>query len=251
VRPAPGPAEPGGTPSKQEVAPAPAENVLLRLHGSNAMAASVVAPLAASYLAQIGDTDVTTAEQAGDLRVSGLRGGIRESIVLSGDGAGAGFAALGNGRADVVMAPRRILPAEQSSVSSLGDMTSPEAEHVLALDAIAVVVNPANQVAALTRQQAHDLLGGKIRDWGSVGAASAPVTVYAAQAEGEAALATGLSADAAGAHRVPNDAAVSQAVAGDRQGVGSGLRGCRAGGADRGDGIDAGESAEPCGGGGG
>jgi phosphate transport system substrate-binding protein len=224
VRPAPVPAEPGGAPPKQDVAPAPApapaENVLLRLHGSNAMAASVVAPLAASYLAQIGDTDVTTAEQAGDLRVSGLRGGIRESIVLSGDGAGAGFAALGNGRADVVMAPRRILPAEQSSVSSLGDMTSPEAEHVLALDAIAVVVNPTNPVAALTRQQAHDLLAGKIRDWGSVGAASAPVTVYAAQAEGEAALATGLSADAAGAHRVPNDAAVSQAVAGDRQGVG-------------------------------
>ena len=198
----------------------PTENVLFRVRGSAIMANSIVAPLAASYLTQIGDTDVSTSAQGNEIRVTGLRGALRETIAIGGDGAGAGFAALGNGGADIVMSPRRVLPAEQSSLAGLGEMTSPQAEHVLALDADAVVVNPGNAIPSLSPAQARSVFGGKIKDWRGVGGAPAAIAVYAAPADEDSVMATGMMADTPDAHHVANDVAVSKAVVGDPHGIG-------------------------------
>jgi phosphate transport system substrate-binding protein len=199
----------------------PAENVLARVHGAAGMGTNVVAPLAAAYLAEIGDTAVQTLDHAGEIRVSGLRGGIRETIVIAGDGVGNGFAALAKGSADLVMAPRRILPAEQTALAGLGDMTGPAAEHVLAMDAQAVVVNPANAIASLSRTQITGIFDGSTKEWATLGGPAGPVDVYAAKAAPDSDPLGGIAPGAApGIKRLADDEAVSQAVAGDPKGVG-------------------------------
>ncbi|MEJ0047943.1 MAG: substrate-binding domain-containing protein [Rhodospirillales bacterium] len=48
-------------------------------------------------------------------------------------------------------------------------MTDASHEHVLALDGIAIIVNPANPVSALTKAQLHDIFDGSIKNWSQVG----------------------------------------------------------------------------------
>ena len=43
---------------------------------------------------------------------------------------------------------------------------------------MALVVNPANKVRAITAQQAQDIFAGKITNWKALGGADAPITVY-------------------------------------------------------------------------
>ncbi|MDY4672523.1 MAG: phosphate ABC transporter substrate-binding protein, partial [Desulfovibrio sp.] len=47
-----------------------------------------------------------------------------------------------------------------------------------AIDGVALVVNPANKVRAITAQQAQDIFAGKITNWKALGGADAPITVY-------------------------------------------------------------------------
>ncbi len=200
---------------------APAETVLARLHGAPGMAAGIVAPLAAAYLAQIGDTGVTTETRGGDIRVSGLRGGARETILLTGDGVTAGFGALGRGQADLVIAPRRILRQEQTALAGLGDMAAADAEHVLAVDAQAVIANPANRVGGMSREQVRQVLAGTIKDWGFLGGTSGPIDVYASTAAPESAPGAAIAAGASPvARHVAGDGAVTAAVLGDPRGIG-------------------------------
>jgi phosphate transport system substrate-binding protein len=199
----------------------PAENVLARVHGAPGVGVRIVAPLAAAYLAEIGDTAIATATHAGEIRVSGLRAGLRETIVIDGDGADKGFTALADGKADLVMAPQRISTSAQNALASLGDMTAQNAEHVLGMDAQAVIVNPGNQIAYLSRAQIKDLFDGTMKDWGSVGAPAGTIDVYAAPAERDDPALAGIAPAAApGARQVSDAAAVSQAVAADPRGVG-------------------------------
>ena len=205
----------------------PAENVLARVHGAAAMGSAVLAPLAAAYLGEIGDTAITTSQSGTTTRVSGLRAGLREAIVIDGDGVPAAFGALAAGQADLVMTPRRILPAEQTSLAALGDMSQSGAEHVLALDAQAVVVNPSNQVTAMTRAQIRDLFAGGFTDWAPLGGPSGPVDVYAVRpqgarkdAQGQAQAADIAPEAAPGARWVADEPAIARAVMADLRGVG-------------------------------
>ena len=204
---------------------APAENVLARVHGAATMGSTVLAPLAAAYLAEIGDTAITTSQSGTTTRISGLRGGLREAIVIDGDGVPAGFGALAAGQADLVMTPRRILPAEQTSLAALGDMTQPGTEHVLALDAQAVVVNPSNQVSAMTRAQIRDLFAGGFTDWAPLGGPGGPVDIYAVRPQGARKDNQGQAGDIApeaapGARWVADEPAIGRAVVADLHGVG-------------------------------
>ncbi|WP_303927719.1 phosphate ABC transporter substrate-binding protein, partial [Desulfovibrio piger] len=47
-----------------------------------------------------------------------------------------------------------------------------------AIDGVALVVNPANKVRAITARQAQDIFAGKITNWKALGGADAPITVY-------------------------------------------------------------------------
>ncbi len=49
--------------------------------------------------------------------------------------------------------------------------------YLIARSSVSIIVNPANPVGGLTREQVHDLFVGKIKNWKGVGGADAPVNV--------------------------------------------------------------------------
>jgi phosphate transport system substrate-binding protein len=94
------------------------------------------------------------------------------SISVTGGGSGTGIAALINGTVDLANASRQIEPGEADQLKAKGK--DPE-EFIVARDAIAVIVNPANPVNQLTLQQISDIYSGKINNWSQVGGEDLPV----------------------------------------------------------------------------
>lgn len=87
-------------------------------------------------------------------------------ISVTGGGSGTGIAALINKTVDIANASRQIKPEELQPAKASG--VDP-IEYVVARDAIAIVVNPANLVNHLTIQQLSDIYSGKINNWKEVG----------------------------------------------------------------------------------
>lgn len=94
------------------------------------------------------------------------------SISVTGGGSGTGIAALINKTVDIANASRQIKPEEVTQAKANG--VDP-IEHVIALDAIAVIVNPENPISQLTLQQISDIYSGKINNWKELGGDDRPI----------------------------------------------------------------------------
>jgi phosphate transport system substrate-binding protein len=94
------------------------------------------------------------------------------SISVTGGGSGTGISALLNRTVDIANASRQMQAEEvqQAKVSGFDPV-----EFVIARDAIAVIVNPANPVDRLTMQQISDIYSGKINNWSQVGGQNWPI----------------------------------------------------------------------------
>lgn len=88
-------------------------------------------------------------------------------------GSGAGVEAVLNGTADIGNASRNLKDEEKEKGA---------VENIVAIDGIAVVVDPANAVGDLSKQQLSDIYGGKINNWKDVGGADAPIVVVGREA---------------------------------------------------------------------
>jgi phosphate transport system substrate-binding protein len=73
---------------------------------------------------------------------------------------------------DLANASRQIKPEEIEEAQSKG--INP-VEHIIARDAIAVIVNPQNPVTQLTLEQISDIYSGKISNWKEVGGEDRPI----------------------------------------------------------------------------
>ena len=83
-------------------------------------------------------------------------------------GSGAGIEAVSNGTADIGNSSRTLKDEEKA-----GGV----AENIVAIDGIAVVVDAANTVEDLTKQQLSDIYEGKITNWKDAGGNDAPIVV--------------------------------------------------------------------------
>lgn len=97
------------------------------------------------------------------------------SIVVSGGGSGVGIAALLNGTTDIAMASRKMKMDEKLK---LQDAAKVYKEVVIAKDALSVIVNPANKVGQLTREQLEGIFTGKIKNWKEIGGDDLAIVVY-------------------------------------------------------------------------
>jgi phosphate transport system substrate-binding protein len=79
----------------------------------------------------------------------------------------------------LAMSSRRVTPAEVTTLGPLGLMDNPASEHVIALDGLAIVINRANKVETLTREQIMKIFTGKITNWEQLGGWPAPISMYA------------------------------------------------------------------------
>lgn len=93
-------------------------------------------------------------------------------ISVTGGGSGTGIAALVNGTVDLANASRKIKEEEISEAKANG--VEP-VEHIIARDAIAVIVNPNNPVSQLTLRQISDIYSGKYTNWQEVGGEDRPI----------------------------------------------------------------------------
>lgn len=93
-------------------------------------------------------------------------------ISVTGGGSGTGIAALVNGTVGLANASRKIKAEEIAEAQSKG---IEPVEHIIARDAIAVIVNPENPVSQLTLEQISDIYSGKITNWSEVGGEDRPI----------------------------------------------------------------------------
>lgn len=93
-----------------------------------------------------------------------IRPDVRVSV--TGGGTGTGIAALITKTVDFANASRQITKEEIASAQKNG--VEP-VEHIVARDAIAVIVNPDNPISQLTLQQVSDIYSGKFNNWKELG----------------------------------------------------------------------------------
>ena len=91
-------------------------------------------------------------------------------ITVAGGGSGVGVQQVGEGLVQIGNTGRAL---KEKEIAKYGLQSFP-----FAIDGVALVVNPANKVRAITAQQAQDIFAGKITNWKALGGADAPITVY-------------------------------------------------------------------------
>jgi phosphate transport system substrate-binding protein len=96
------------------------------------------------------------------------------SIAVTGGGSGTGIAALINGTVDIANASRPMKDGEIEEAQANG---IEPVEHVVAIDALAVIIHPDNPVSRLTIDQLADMYTGRITNWQDVGGNDAPIVL--------------------------------------------------------------------------
>ncbi|MDG6244170.1 MAG: PstS family phosphate ABC transporter substrate-binding protein [Methanolobus sp.] len=97
-----------------------------------------------------------------------------KSITVIGGGSGVGIAALIDGEVDIAMASRTMKPSEIENAQNNG--INP-LEHTIAIDGIAVVVNPDNPIQQLTYTQLKSIYDGSVSNWADVGGEDRAISV--------------------------------------------------------------------------
>ena len=194
---------------------------LLKLVLGGVVAATMTAH-AGTITVKGSDTLVILAQKWAEVYM-GLHPGTK--IQVSGGGSGIGFAALQNQSTDLVDASRKIKAAEISAcIKAFGKRPT---EYKVALDGLSVYVNEENPIKELTLDQLEVIFTGKVRNWKDVGGLDAPITVYSRENSSgtyeffKEHVLKGRDF-AASAQTMPGTAALLQAVAKDKSGIGYG-----------------------------
>lgn len=146
-------------------------------------------------------------------------------IQVTGGGTGTGFAALQNQTTDLCNASRKIRAAEIAEcIKAFGKRPI---EYKVCLDGLSVYVAANNPVKELSLDQLLQIFTGKVKNWKEVGGNDAPITLYSRENSSgtyeffKEHVLQGRDF-AASAQTMPGTAAVLQAVAKDKNGIGYG-----------------------------
>ncbi|HCJ09818.1 MAG TPA: hypothetical protein DHW14_01430 [Clostridiales bacterium] len=143
-------------------------------------------------------------------------------VSVSGGGSSTGFAGLIEGSVDLATASREVNDFERQALIDRG---TPPVEHVVAVDAVTMIVHPSNPVRELTMSQLADILTGQVTNWADVGGPDLAITIYSREtSSGTYAFVRervmGNKDYAASARLLPSTYAIIEAVAQDRGGIG-------------------------------
>jgi len=135
-----------------------------------ASSAETASDSSAAYIENKGSDTIVNLALAWAEKYQGDHPDVRISV--TGGGSGTGIASLINGTVDIANASRQIKQEEIDQAKSNG---IDPVEHIIARDAIAVIVNPENPVNELTLKQISDIYSGKIVNWKEVGGEDRPI----------------------------------------------------------------------------
>ncbi|MES2818157.1 MAG: phosphate ABC transporter substrate-binding/OmpA family protein [Pseudomonadota bacterium] len=202
----------------------------LRMQGSNTIGAKLGPALVKGLFEAQGLTGVRL-ENTGtenEQRISGLNAqGRRVGIEVAAHGSGTGFVGLQNGSAELAASSRPIKAGEADALKALGDFKSPEAEQVIAIDGLAIILHPSNPLASLRTEQLARVFAGEVTTWEALGGRGGAINLYARDDQSgtydtfkELVLTAHGKSLGAGAKRFESSEKLSDSVSQDPQGIG-------------------------------
>ena len=162
--------------------PFPEHGPALRIQGSNTIGAALAPALAKGLMEHQGLQNVHSepAEGANEQRVIGkTRQGKTVTIDVAAHGSSTGFVALKKTSADLAASSRPIKDSELVDLEPLGDLKSPDAEHVIAIDGLAIILNPQSPLNTLNTEQLAQIFNGEISTWEALGGIGGAIHIYA------------------------------------------------------------------------
>ncbi|ELQ10416.1 putative phosphate-related ABC transporter exported protein [Pseudomonas fluorescens BRIP34879] len=210
--------------------PVPEHGPALRIQGSNTIGAALGPALVKGLLEHEGmqRVHIEPGDGPNEQRVvAKTRQGKNVTIEVAAHGSSTGFAALKKASADLAAASRPIKDSELVDLEPSGDLKSPEAEQVIAIDGLAIIVNPLNPLNTLDTEQLAQLFNGEISTWEDLGGIGGAVHLYARDDQSgtydtfkELVLNRRDKPLASSARRFESSEALSDAVSRDPQGIG-------------------------------
>ena len=168
----------------------PSEHIVLSIQGSTTLGDALIPKLAQAFLRDDMRAQTTGIRIAGKdaqghsiIHVWGTipgRSG-RQVIEIYPSESGSAFECLAASKGhscDIGMASRPISSHDQDQYPILRNRRERLDEHVVALDAIAIIVNPQNPVKELSVPQIRAIYSGEIKNWKDVGGLDEPIEFY-------------------------------------------------------------------------
>lgn len=210
--------------------PIPENGPALRIQGSNTIGAELGPALVEGLLRQQGLLKIhrETPDTANEQRIVGQTAqGQRVIIEVAAHGSSTGFAALKNASADLAASSREIKDSELLALQALGDLKSPAAEQVIAIDGLAIILNPANPLQQLDTEQLARIFAGEVKTWEELGSRGGAIHLYARDDQSgtydtfkELVLSRRGKSLSSAAKRFESSEQLSDAVSADPQGIG-------------------------------
>jgi phosphate transport system substrate-binding protein len=202
----------------------------LQIQGSNTIGARLGPALVRGMLEEQGFSHIQIEPGNGvnEQRISGVNSAKqRVFIEVAAHGSSTAFVALKEATAQLGAASRPIKPAEVQALADLGDFKSAAAEHVIAIDGLAVILNPENPLNSLSTREIAQVFSGEISNWEALGGTDGAIHLYARDDNSgtfdtfkELVLAANGKALSPSSKRFESSEALSDAVSQDPQGIG-------------------------------
>lgn len=125
----------------------------LVIKGSDTLGAKLVPQLAEQFKAQHSDA----------------------TFDIAAEGSTTGIAALIDGTAQIGMSSR---PAKSAEIAAGKAKNVTLKETIVAYDGVAIIVNSANPIKALTKKQVEQIFTGQVSDWSAVGGTGGSISIY-------------------------------------------------------------------------
>ncbi|MBC8999277.1 substrate-binding domain-containing protein [Pseudomonas sp. N40(2020)] len=162
--------------------PIPENGPALRIQGSNTIGAELGPALVEGLLREQGLLKIhrETPDSANELRIVGQSAQGKSVVVeIAAHGSSTGFTALKAAAADLAASSRPIKDSELLSLQSLGDLKSPAAEQVIAIDGLAIILHPDNPLQQLDTEQLARIFAGEVKTWEDLGGHGGAIHLYA------------------------------------------------------------------------
>lgn len=159
-------------------------NCSFAMAGSNTIGERLAPALVAAYFRDAGfEVADAQATADGEVRLTATKDDQSCAVDIRSHGSSLSFEELTANSAAIGMSSRGIRSEEAASLKAAGagdlDAEAALAEHVVALDGIAIIVHPSNPARTLSRGQVRNAFLRQVRGWAVIGGGAAPVNLYA------------------------------------------------------------------------
>lgn len=158
------------------------KNVLFHVSGSNSIGEKLLPDLLKSFMEKEGyeAVKIVQGEIPEEKWVMGNKKGETDAISIHAAGSSEAFKDLASKKAEIGLSSRKINEAEIAQLSTLGNMTSHECEHILAMDGIAIIVPGNNPLKSLSKDQIAQIFSGSVTNWSQISDSKAgAINLYA------------------------------------------------------------------------